>query len=538
LYTLNDDDKALLWAGRAKLNTKDHMLARFMSCLNVWGGLDQKQELYAIMNSWCEISSLVYLIPLLDAGFQDHHIRKFAVDRLKRFSHGHIQMYLLQLTQCLKFEPYHNGPLAQFLLNLSIQHPNQIGHYFYWNLKNEMAADPPFALRFRTLLESFLTFCPMATEQLRTQQQIVDECKRIALQIQRTKSSLTDKELESSYHDAVTSFNRDFLSRLPSGSFQIPLDPRWEAVGLVPDKCKIMSSKMAPLWLTFQNKDSRAADPHIRVIFKCGDDLRQDILTLQILRFMDETWLEAKLDMRLSPYNVIATGMTEDGRGTGLIQVVLNSLTTAGIQRTYGGGASGAFQEDTIWQFLREHNPTKEKLEMAVQNFQLSCAGYCVATYILGIGDRHNGNIMVTKDGHLFHIDFGHFLGNFKSKMGINRERAAFVCTSEMIYAACGGSSDQSSPQFEIFLKYCLDAFSIIRGKATELQSLFVSMVSAGLPECTSKNAILYIRKQFALQLTDQQAREMFRVQFFKALNSATRVLDNFIHLVKHGKNS
>lgn len=39
---------------------------------------------------------------------------------------------------------------------------------------------------------------------------------------------------------------------------------------------------------------------------------------------------------------------------------------------------------------------------------------------------------MLTDTGHLFHIDFGHFLGNFKKKFGIKRERAKFVLTEEV----------------------------------------------------------------------------------------------------------
>ncbi|KAJ0408464.1 hypothetical protein ATCC90586_008402 [Pythium insidiosum] len=36
---------------------------------------------------------------------------------------------------------------------------------------------------------------------------------------------------------------------------------------------------------------------------------------------------------------------------------------------------------------------------------------------------------MVRRSGHVFHIDFGHFLGHFKKKFGVRRERAKFVFT-------------------------------------------------------------------------------------------------------------
>ena len=39
----------------------------------------------------------------------------------------------------------------------------------------------------------------------------------------------------------------------------------------------------------------------------------------------------------------------------------------------------------------------------------------------------------------LFHIDFGHILGNFKSKFGVRRERVPFVLTDHFVYVIANG---------------------------------------------------------------------------------------------------
>lgn len=69
---------------------------------------------------------------------------------------------------------------------------------------------------------------------------------------------------------------------------------------------------------------------------------------------------------------------------------------------------------NALEKWLRKHNPEPEAWAACVERFTHSCAAYCVASYVLGIADRHNDNIMLRTNGQLLHIDFGHVLGNVK----------------------------------------------------------------------------------------------------------------------------
>merc|ERR1711871_1224474 len=106
------------------------------------------------------------------------------------------------------------------------------------------------------------------------------------------------------------------------------------------DCARVMDSKKLPIWLVFQNADPRArSGKEVNVIFKAGDDLRQDMLTLQLIRITDMMWKDNDLDLKMSPYECLSTGDE-----VGLLEVVMDSKTIAGIQ----GGAKAALRDDTI----------------------------------------------------------------------------------------------------------------------------------------------------------------------------------------------
>ena len=148
----------------------------------------------------------------------------------------------------------------------------------------------------------------------------------------------------------------------------------------------------------------------------------------------------------------------------------MNSDTTANITKA-AGGARAALKSDPLLKWLKKNNEASAMTNV-VENFARSQAGYSVATYVLGIGDRHNDNVMVTRDGRLFHIDFGHFLGNYKKKFGMKRERAPFVLTPD--FARVLGGKDGEA--FQHYRELCCKAYNVLRKHSNLFISLFTMM--------------------------------------------------------------
>jgi len=397
------------------------------------------------------------------------------------------------------------------LLRRSLQCPHQVGHQFFWSLKAEMHL-PEVSERFGLLLQEYLRCCGEHRNQLLLQSTVEQMLIKVANLVKTVPKS-----------ERVPLMRQELSTMQFPAKFQVALDPRFECSGILVNKCKCMSSKKVPLWLVFTNADPLGDT--LSVMFKCGDDLRQDALTLQIIRIMEHKWEREGLDLRLSPYGCVATGDE-----IGFIEIVLNSDTTANITKKYAGGAGGAFMKEPMAMFLREHNPSDRQYEEAVETFCISLAGYCVATYIIGIGDRHNDNVMLSKNGHLFHIDFGHFLGNFKSKFGFKRERAPFVFTPDFAYVL----GDKGGPKFERFIEVCCKAYNIMRSNSHELINLFSLMLSTGIPELRKAEDIHWLRTCLKMGLSPEQAADHFTKQIYTALATRTTQVNNAVHIIAH----
>ena len=681
LCPLTPEDKNLLWECRFACSRRPKLLPKFLASVD-WTSPSCLNEAHVLLLIW-KSGPAEDSLQLLDSQFSDSVVREYAIQKLEELVDSALTEILLQLVQIIKYEPYHDSTLSRFLLRRALLSPLVIGHKLFWMLYNELHL-PIIQERFGLILAVYLLRCGPYRHSLRTQV-MVNECFREIVQDVKLEPT-KEKRLEVA-QERLTAFNDEIFE-----PFCLCLSPRVYLRKIIPEKCKVMESKMKPLWLVFETDDDLVGD-YFNTIFKDGDDLRQDQLTLQLIGLMDSLWLDKSkelgegglnestttdildktqgdkvqsmlassmlddeeresitaigvgeiypsrqsnfaatsnwgnsstssisastdsafssstttfsftsleketkeiqhsstrstastasqksaaalsspskwdsvrkalvgssrvdkvgatleyhtgmLDLKMKPYGCVSTGFN-----TGMLEAVTSSQTLAKIQTDYSGKMTGAFSKTTMLQYLAHHNTDANEFHSAVDNFIKTCAGYCVCTYVLGIGDRHADNIMVQNSGHFFHIDFGHFLGNFKQKFGINRERSSFVFTPEMAEVVQSkynrvtkdnkDAGVESSPHVQAMTEFesmCVKAFNILRKRSDLLIHLFTLMIPAAMPELQAKHDVEYLKAHLHLDLSDEDAADMFMKEIAICLANFSRQVDNFFHNMKH----
>ncbi|XP_078410760.1 phosphatidylinositol 3-kinase C2 domain-containing subunit gamma-like [Cetorhinus maximus] len=516
LLLIDKEEKNLLWTKRSFCNSSNCFLPLLLGSAPS-RGLGSLPEIYAVLRRWNLSANPLESLGLLLSSFSDQELRRAAVQQTGTILDDELLDYLPQLVQAVKFEWHLNSPLVEFLLDRSIR-SIRVAHQLYWLLKDGLA-DSRFKGRYSQLLAAVLCCSGKAMrEEFDKETKLIDRLAEIAEKVwaadQSKRSALLMKEIE----ELEKFFYQEHACRLP-------LNPAFAVKGIDASACSYFTSNAVPLKISFINAEPLGKN--INVIYKSGDDLRQDMLVLQMVKVMDRIWCQEGLNMSMIVYRCISTG-----RGRGLVEMVPGATTLAKIHMKHG--IIGPLKENTLLKWFQEHNPTEDLHKNAVENFISSCAGWCVATFILGICDRHNDNIMLKTTGHLFHIDFGKILGHAQMIGSMKRDRAPFIFTSEMEHFITEGG--KNGVRFQRFVDLSCLAYNIIRQHTQLLMNLLELMLSAGLAELAEVQDLKYVYNNLRPKDSDAQATSYFTSLIKESLRSLPVKINFVAHILAQMK--
>jgi len=208
-------------------------------------------------------------------------------------------------------------------------------------------------------------------------------------------------------------------------------------------------------------------------IIKAGEDIRKEALVMQVMSKL-WTYFQAEIPPHLRPYlrpyTIMCTGgdagiveCLPDVKSVNEVKKETDGFTTLNDFFERAFGPYPPFRPGTSLQ-----SPPTVSLEKARDNFLRSLVGYSVVCYILQIKDRHNANILMDREGHIMHIDFGFVLGE-TPKMGkvpLFSERAPFKLSAEF-WEVIGGWKN-----FKRFCEMFEAAYAVAASHSDEICSL------------------------------------------------------------------
>ena len=499
---LSQSDKDLIWRFRHHLMRNKRALTKFVKS-TTWSDPNEARQAVQLLPRWTEID-VDDALELLGPTVVNPAVRAYAVDRLRKADDEDLLVYLLQLVQALKFEHVdaenpedtaHDSSLAKFLISRAVNNL-RLGNFLHWFLMVECddrsaGQAPEHRKLFAKVEYDFMTELmktpdgPARRKLLLRQGELITVLSKISKDIRFSKEDRIRKidrlkKLMADPKNDLTAFDPP----LP-----LPLDPQVSITGCYPEESNVFKSSLFPLLLNFKTSTNQ----RYSLIFKTGDDLRQDQLVIQIIMLMDRLLRKENLDLKLTPYRILATSTS-----AGAVQFI-PSMSLAAIVTKYKG---------SLLAYLRANNPDSNEAlgvrKEAMDNYVKSCAGYCVITYLLGVGDRHLDNLLLAPTGQFFHADFGYILG---------RDPKPFAPLMKLSKEMIEGMGGARSTHYQAFKQHCFTAYTTLRKSSNLILNLFSLMVDANIPDIRMEpdRAVAKVKDRFHLELrTEEEVIRMF----------------------------
>lgn len=306
----------------------------------------------------------------------------------------------------------------------------------------------------------------------------------------------------------------DFSSDCMKHMITYPLKTDRVIVRNVTENIVQMQSKSKPVVFSLDCMHKISYDTKQEKVMLKKDDVRKDVIIMNCIILMDNILRNAGINLHIVDYRIIALSHT-----IGLIEMVPNSKTVLDIQNS----------KFSIQNFIFEHNSTVSIEDVRAQ-YMKSCAAYCLIGYLLGIGDRHLENIMITKSGFIFHIDFEFILGHDPKLI-----RPEIRITPEMI-DAMGGYESKYYIEFQTI---CKQAFQCLRRHAGifHLQLLQLATEYPPLPDNFTPEFIkMQVMKRFMVGENHDEAELLFITKM--ANSSSSSYKHKFVDYIHEKGNS
>jgi len=256
---------------------------------------------------------------------------------------------------------------------------------------------------------------------------------------------------------------------------------------------KIFASATKPMLIRM----NPMSDHSTLMIFKRGDDLRQDFAIQTMFFIFNRLWAQSSMPDKafIHQYKIVPMGAK-----IGVLEFVTGCIS------------SGEYD----WRNLNSELPGPTQLTPQEKyTFILSMAGSYIACWILGIRDRHQDNMQI-KDGKIFfHIDFGFILNESPN-------------LDAPIFSIPRGVKRHLSPnEWNFFLKVCGDAFIVLHQNYDIVMKSCVEAMSS----ITSVEKIRkYLSTALMVGLSEAAAKHQIRLKVIEGSNSAQKEVKYLVH--------